>query len=101
MAFLALNTQREYYIQQQSSLEYRQLCASSNLNLVTQKIAAFAATSGSTEAPPAQLKALQDMYTSQTKMLDTQITQVKENIKSFEKAVGDNIKSSCKFNFLG
>lgn len=100
MAFLALNTQREYYIQQQSALEYRQMCASSNLNIVTQKTAALANEYPDAQ-PNAKLKALQDMYTSQVKSLDTQLTQIKENIKSFEKVVGDNIKSSCKFNFLG
>lgn len=101
MAFLTMNVQREFFMQNQTAIEYRMLCVNSNLTIVTKASANLADAGADATSPQVvMLKSLEESYKSEVKSLETQLAFVKESLSSIEKQVEKNIKSSCSLSLL-
>lgn len=102
MTFLALDVQKNYMISQRSSLEFQQICNSSNLQMVTQTLSNLAAQDSDgnvMESAGAQrLQYLQQMYDQVQTSIESQLKSLNAQIESFQKAVDTNIKNDCKLN---
>lgn len=109
MTFIALDIQKNYMLQQQSSLQFRQLCISDNkqfaqqgMALEQQKSAANVAAGGqpidTSTGAYAVYYAQDQLFTQQMASIESQLKALTAQIETFGKAVDNNIKNGCKLN---
>lgn len=105
MTFLALDVQKNYMVLQRSTLEYQEMCATSNLDMVTSTLSQVISANSNndnfdqeTDPTCVRLQAMDQMYTNQQASIESQLKALNAQIESFEKAVDTNIKSECKLS---
>lgn len=99
MTFIALDVQKNFLIQQQSTLQYKEMIASNNYENVTASLATLSESGASMDSAPAKkLAYYQQLYEQQQSSIESQLKVIQNQIDSFQKTVDTNIKSECKLS---
>ena len=100
MAFLALDSERMFMIEQKSELEFEEVVLSSNVQTVTQNLADLSAAGKDMESNEVkELQYYQQMYEQKQGSIESQLKVINASIESYNTAVNTNIKNDCKVSF--
>lgn len=108
MTFIALDIQRNYMMQQQSALQFKEICIQDNKQYAQtqmaneQSKASKAGTTLDTTTGAYAVYYSQDqLFTQQIASIETQLKALQSAIESFGKVEDNNIKNGCKLNIGG
>lgn len=109
MAFLAIDSQRNLFTIQRNQLQFEQTLVQNQVNWL-QKEMAYVQQKFEQDNPDAaidedpsyiQLQKQEEMLTTRTQSIETQVNTLNEEISSSKQIVQNNIKSSCGLNLIG
>ena len=109
MAFLAIDSQRNLFTIQRNQLQFEQTLVQNQVNWL-QKEMAYVQQTFEQDNPDAaidedpyytQLQKQEEMLTTRTQSIETQVNTLNEEISSSKQIVQNNIKSSCGLNLIG
>jgi len=104
MTFLALNTSTCYLIREKSGLEYNEMVAVNNYDMILDKMTSYLSENTpqnprlATDPAYVSLQTQQQAYDSDKSQIESKLKVINAEIEGYQKAVETNIKSECKLS---
>ena len=101
MAFLTLNIEKNAMMIEKTQLEYQQMVYQNQYNDVLEEMTGYL-QDGDTDTESAKMKELQTLqqyYDTQKGSVESRLTLLNQEIESFDKVIGENIKNTCKLTY--
>ncbi len=99
MAFLSLGIEKSFLTLEKSGLEYEMMMYENEYNEITEEINDYYSEECDDEDALAYLQNQQEYYDSKKEGIESQLTLINNEIESYDKVIGENIKKSCKLSF--
>lgn len=101
MAFLTLNIEKNAMMIERTQLEYQQMIFQNYYNDVLEEMTGYL-QDGNTDTESAKMKELQTLqqyYDTQKSSVESRLKLLNQEIESFDKVIGENIKNTCKLTY--
>lgn len=101
MAFLTLSIEKSAMTIEKTQLEYQQMVLQGQYDdVLTEMTTYLQDDDADTEsAHLEELKTMQEYYDNQKSSVESRLTLLNQEIESYDKVVGENIKNTCKLTY--